>query len=389
MRMELVIELIQAHLKKENLQFIEKVNQIANEELKKGNKSNAQKLFDVLKNNETVIKQNVSKTFSPSSGSGEIVQRQQIIAPRDKSSNMELFEVIQPSEIDTSAMFLSPAIEGKIDSVLSEHNNRDILLKHGLPFENRLLLCGPPGCGKTSTAYMIAKKMNMPLIYVRLDSLVSSFLGQTGTNMRKIFDAVNGKQVILLLDEFDAIAKKRDDKNELGELKRVVNTLLQNLDLLTKEVFVIAATNHDDLLDEAIWRRFNSVMYLDLPNKKLRGEYIQYLMNLYEVDDSKLDYDKLADFTNGLNFSQIKEISLKSIKDMILNHDTNKMNQEDFVKSLINVNFLYNTDKEFLDINKLKKLRENGVTLQVLADLLKIPRTTLSDRLKKGEKNND
>jgi len=389
MRMELVIELIQTHLKKEDAQFIEKVNQIADEEIKKGNKSNAQKLFSVLKNNEILIKQKVSKTFSPSSGIVEIVQRQQIIPPRDKSNNIELFEVIQPSEIDQSAIFLSTAIKDKIDSVLFEHSNIETLLKHGLPYENRLLLCGPPGCGKTSTAYMIAKKMDLPLIYVRLDSLVSSFLGQTGTNMRKIFDSVNGKQVILLLDEFDAIAKKRDDKNELGELKRVVNTLLQNLDLLTKEVFVIAATNHESLLDEAIWRRFNSVMYLDLPNKKLRSDYLQYLMNFYDVDDSKLNYDKLSDFTSGLNFSQIKEISLKSIKDIILNQDTNKMSQEDFIASLLNVIFLYNTDKEILDIEKVKQLRENGVTLQVIADLLKIPRTTLNDRLKKGEKNID
>lgn len=389
MRMDLVVELIQAHLRNEDIKFIEKVNQIAEEEVKKGNKSNAQKLLNVLNSNEDAMKKNAPRTFSPSSGLKEPERKQQIIAPRDKSSNIELFEVIQPSEIDQSTILLSPVIEGKIESILSEHSNREMLLRHGLPFENRLLLCGPPGCGKTSTAYMIAKKMNMPLIYVRLDSLVSSFLGQTGTNMRKIFDAVNGKQVILLLDEFDAIAKKRDDKNELGELKRVVNTLLQNLDLLTKEVFVIAATNHEKLLDEAIWRRFNSVIYLDLPNEKLREKYIKSLMTVYEVDDSKLDYIKLANFTNGLNFSQIKEITLKSVKNAILKQETNSINNEDFITSLINVIFLYNTDKDNLDICKVKKLRENGVTLQNISDLLKIPRTTLNDRLKRGEKCNE
>lgn len=392
MRVELVLELIQAHLKKEEEVFLEKANQIAEEESKKGNKNNSGKILSLLKENEVIFQEKSTKIFSPSSGSSDLigkVQKKQIISPRDKSSNIELFEVHYPSEFDQSTMFLSSAVENKINSILSEHANREILLNNGLPTENRLLLCGPPGCGKTSTAYMISSKLDLPLIYVRLDSLVSSFLGQTGTNMRKIFDAVNGKPVVLLLDEFDAIAKKRDDKNELGELKRVVNTLLQNLDLLSNDVFVIAATNHESLLDEAIWRRFNSVMYLDLPNKKMRSEYIKYQMDLYDIEDGRLNYEKLSNFTAGLNFSQIQEISLKAIKNTVLNHKTREMRQEDYIESLINVIFLYNTDKEMLDVEKVRKLRENGVTLQMLSELLKIPRTTLNDRLKKGERKNE
>ncbi|OKL37613.1 AAA family ATPase [Domibacillus mangrovi] len=387
MRLELVIDLIKAYSNKDDKLFKDKVSQIAEEEKAKGNKNSATKLLAAFQKNDFKIDEGGSKkVFFPSSGAQVASNKQpQIIAPRDKSNNLELFEVIYPSQIDNSSIFLAPKIENKIEAVINEYKNKDFLVSNGLPVENRLLLCGPPGCGKTSTAYMIAKKMDLPLIYVRLDSLVSSFLGQTGTNIRKIFEAVNGRNVILLLDEFDSIAKMRDDKNELGELKRVVNTLLQNLDLLTSDVFVIAATNHENLLDKAVWRRFNSVMYLDLPNKALRADYIKHLMSFHGIGDSKVNYDKLSDFTSGLNFSEIREISLKAIKNIVLNEGSKDLSIKDYVEALIDVVFLYNTDKEVLDISKLRKLRENGVTLQVLAELLDIPRTTLSDRLKKEE----
>ncbi|WP_197274815.1 ATP-binding protein [Halolactibacillus sp. JCM 19043] len=142
----------------------------------------------------------------------------------------KLYDVIYPSGIDTDKLVLSSEVQKKVDSLINEYSNKEKFEKRGIIIENRLLLCGPPGCGKTTIAYHIAKKMNLPIVYVRLDSLISSMLGQTSSNLRAIFEELNDKNVIIFLDEFDSIAKKRDDSNELGELKRVVNSLLQNID---------------------------------------------------------------------------------------------------------------------------------------------------------------
>ena len=144
---------------------------------------------------------------------------------------------------------------------------------------NRILLCGPPGCGKTLTANAIASEIGIPVAYVKLDGLISSYLGQTGTNIRKIFDYVKNKRIVLFLDEFDAIAKKRDDANELGEMKRVVMTLLQNMDAMPANVFLIAATNHHHLLDSALWRRFDISLFLELPNTIQRGGIIRRFLS--------------------------------------------------------------------------------------------------------------
>ena len=134
-----------------------------------------------------------------------------------------------------------------------------------MPFNMSLLLYGPPGCGKTSIAYYLAHRLGLPLVTARLDALISSLLGNTAKNLRRVFDFANRQPCVLFLDEFDAIAKARDDQHELGELKRVVNSLLQNMDTYCQHGVLIAATNHQELLDDAIWRRFQTVIEVPKP----------------------------------------------------------------------------------------------------------------------------
>lgn len=379
LRIDLVVELIKSHFINDKSIFINKVNQIASEELKKGNKKNAEKILAVIQNKDVFIEEDSKQEFFQSSGR-TITSR--IIAPRDKNNNTELFEVTYPEDINDMAIVLSEEVKDKIYSVLQEYEERDLLIEKGLNFENRVLFCGPPGCGKTSLAYWLSKKLNIPIAYVRLDTLVSSLLGQTGANLRRIFDAINNNKVILFLDEFDAIAKKRDDKHELGELKRVVNSLLQNLDLLSNDVFVIAATNHDELLDKAVWRRFNSVVYLEWPSKNLRKKYIDSLIKYYDVNDNCFDYEKISMYTAGLSYADLKQITLKCIKSSVLN-GKEEVSTDEFVKEIVNFTFLYNTKSDIIDLLKVKQMRDNGLSLQKLSEILDIPRTTLSDRLKK------
>ena len=385
MRSEILLKLISAHYDNDTAEFEVIVNKLIEEEKKKGNHNISESISSlVARDKQRPSATNKKKGYGPSSGL-VLFEPTNLISPKEKSNNFDLFDLVNPEEI-SDAIVLSTPIRKKIDEIILEFRQRDKLVKMGLPFENRLLLCGPPGCGKTSTARLIAHELGLQLANVRLDSLMSSFLGQTGTNIRKIFEAVNGKEVVLFLDEFDAIAKQRDDKQELGELKRVVNTLLQNIDNLSNDVFVIAATNHENLLDPAVWRRFNTVLYLDFPDNKMRSQYLRQRLNEHELHEN-VDVDKVAEATSGLNFSQLNEIVYKTIKKAIF-HDSKKIiSTDDFLISIFEVLNLFRMTKNTLDRKSIQRLRKSGLKVTTMSELLNIPRATLYDWLNKEEKN--
>jgi len=137
---------------------------------------------------------------------------------------------------------------------------------HGFQPATKLLFCGPPGCGKTLCAEIIASELGLPLLYTRFDAIVSSYLGETAANLRKVFEYASSSRWVVLFDEFDAIGKARDDAAEHGELKRVINSFLQLLDGFTAPSILIAATNHEQLLDPALWRRFDEILVFPRPS---------------------------------------------------------------------------------------------------------------------------
>jgi len=154
----------------------------------------------------------------------------------------EYFSNILPEKV-----ILNSDSKEMIRTLFSEWEDAEKLLKFGLHPVNKILLYGPPGTGKTKLAYAIANKLNFPLVLVRLDELISSYLGKTGQNIREIFELAKNKQVVILLDEIDTVAKHRADEKELGELKRIVTVLLQNIDLFPAHSIIIGATNHDEI----------------------------------------------------------------------------------------------------------------------------------------------
>jgi len=152
-----------------------------------------------------------------------------------------------------------------IDDVLEQHRRNDLLRSHGLRPADRVLFCGPPGCGKTLTAEVLATELERPLALIRLDSVVSSYLGETAANLRKVFDFIEAVPLVALFDEFDALGKERADEGEHGELKRVVNAVLQMLDAYQGKSLIVAATNHEGMLDSAVWRRFEEIVVFTPP----------------------------------------------------------------------------------------------------------------------------
>lgn len=192
-----------------------------------------------------------------------------------------------------------------------------MLLAHGLRPSERLLLCGPPGCGKTLTAEVIAYEMGRPLAIVRTDSVVSSFLGETAANLRRVFDFASASPTVTLFDEFDAVGKEREDQSDHGELRRVVNAVLQMLDTYTGRSVIIAATNHEGMLDSAIWRRFEEVLFLDPPTTSEVAEVLR--MKLRGVRFS-FDIEKAAarPWFRDTTHAQVERLVRRALKDRVL-----------------------------------------------------------------------
>jgi SpoVK/Ycf46/Vps4 family AAA+-type ATPase len=289
--------------------------------------------------------------------------------PVDTESRMDIVEITTP-QIEPSQVILSKYSQDAIYSFVESYKHRDTLLKSGLDVSNSLLLYGPPGCGKTTVAQFISNITGLPLVTARLDGLVSSLLGSTAKNIRKIFDYASKRECILFLDEFDVIAKLRDDKNELGELKRVVNSLIQNIDSFNNDSILIAATNHHELLDPAIWRRFATVITLKKPQKEEIGQLLHVLLDGKETNflliAKKLDC--IEDALVGLSHSEIKTIVFNAMRGVILSGRTSLTNGDVLKEAFFHKNHAIENEDDFIEY-----LLEYGATHKEINESLDIP----------------
>ena len=380
MKAELVENLIIAHCSGDEGQFADALTALASDEERKGNTPTASRLrraYETKTKTKPEKKDlNSSMSFFGTSASTPIT------APRDKDSLLELYEVVNP-EVSFDDIILPENQKKVINRVIREQKDAVNLLKHNISPINRVLLCGPPGCGKTMTAYAIGHELKLPVIYVRLDGLVSSYLGQTSTNLRRVFDAVRDKRVVLFLDEFDAIAKKRDDSNELGELKRVVTTLLQNFDNMPSNVLLIAATNHDHLLDPAIWRRFNITITLELPELDQREMIIKRNLEKFDVN-TKIDTKTLAKITEGASGALLEELIKAAAKQFIME---GQLKTADITNTYIQLLTKFSDDGDN-SIKIISEMIDRGVSLRAAAKALGVTHSTLEYRIQKyrGEK---
>ena len=380
MKSKLVINLIKSYSESED-SFNEAVEKLAKDEEKKGNRLIAS---EIRKSYELGKSKKNKTSESPVSEMAFSIQNTGVL-PRDKDSTLELLDVYK-SKIKLEDVALPTPTLKAIEQVLIEQNSLEELIAREVQPSNRILLCGPPGCGKTMTANAIAGELDLPIAYVKLDALVSSYLGQTGTNIRKIFEFVKDKRIILFLDEFDAIAKKRDDAQELGELKRVVTTLLQNLDMMNSNVLLLAATNHHHLLDSAVWRRFNKSILLDKPEDDERMKIIDIYLSKV-LSNHLTDKKAIQILSKGMSGAELRNFLDSIAKYVIIEKYNNKIDKEIIGKVWLEQKLLFISKESQEYYSVLKELKNNGLSLRMLEQITGIPKSTIDYNLKKEENN--
>lgn len=305
-------QLFRGYAKRDESAFREAATELIQEERAKNHRLLADDLERILLNGNGLHheRRNGSKTYE---------------VPKDRERGFPLADIAEFT-YDWDRLVLPEKSLGMLKRIAREHSRKDLLASGGLKPTQRALFFGPPGCGKTLAAQVLAGVLSYPLLTVRFDAVVSSFLGETAANLRRVFDFVQRGQWVVLFDEFDAIGKDRDNPFEHGELKRVVNTLLQLMDSFRGESLLIAATNHEGLLDSAVWRRFEAVVQISLPTNQDRILMLRQFLRGF--DCSALNLEAIAKQMTGATGSDIERFCIEAAR-LALMEGRNQIHQED------------------------------------------------------------
>jgi SpoVK/Ycf46/Vps4 family AAA+-type ATPase len=223
-------------------------------------------------------------------------------------------------------MALTETLRTRLNRVLIEQRQRERIREHGFSPIRRLLLVGPPGTGKTMTAAALAGELGIPLFSIQLDALITKFMGETAAKLRLIFDAIRSTRGVYLFDEFDALGGDRSARNDVGEIRRVLNSFLQFLEQDDSHSLVLAATNHVGLLDRALFRRFDAVLEYSLPTSALITRVMKARLAL--LDTSGVDWQNAAKQAEGLSHAEIASACEQAAKNAILEESTMVRNSE-------------------------------------------------------------
>jgi len=300
--------------------------------------------------------------------------------PVDSEARLSLADE-EHIELGEVKVFLNEVVSARISEFLRYVQHADRLVSQGVGISPSLLLFGPSGCGKTEVGRYVASQMALPLMTARTDALISSYLGSTAKNIRLLFEHAMSRPCVLFLDEFDAIAKLRDDRYELGELKRVVVSLLQNIDALDKETILIAATNHEHLLDPAVWRRFAFKVHLAEPSLDARyGLYARFLSHFSQPDDIRM----FAEISNGLSGDDIRQLSEDSKRAAILD-ESDQADPYDVIRRILDRLFVLHKMQDSdlaIRLNWLRKLNPGVFSYRRLSKLFDVSTGKLSYMLR-------
>lgn len=235
--------------------------------------------------------------------------------PKDREGEWDLGEVREPDHL-LEDLILNGSVGSALENIVEEVRQWPALDAAGLPRRQRLLLQGPPGCGKTTAAEAVAAELGRPLLIVRMDAVVSSYLGETASNLRRILEYADQAPFVVLFDEFDALGRSRDDASEHGEMKRVVTAFLQMTDRYRGPSLLLAATNYPGLLDGALWRRFDEVLTLGLPTVHQLRQVLR--LRLKSVAHSGLQIDRYASTLKGRPHAAAEKLVIDARRNALL-----------------------------------------------------------------------
>lgn len=246
--------------------------------------------------------------------------------PRDNDTGFPLLQ-IKRYQHAWDQLILSPKTNYALKQIVLGFKSHEILATYNLKPKNKVLFCGMPGTGKTFSAQVVSSYLNIPLVYVNFEAIISSYLGETATNLKKVFDFISNGIWIVLFDEVDIIGKNRDDQHETGEIKRVVNNFLQMLDNFDGDSLIIASTNHPHILDPAIWRRFDEVINFGLPDCSERVKLIKlYLKPIKKEKDINIEF--IAENAKGFSPSDLKSMCRDAITHAIIDERDSVTNSD-------------------------------------------------------------
>ncbi|MBB4802101.1 SpoVK/Ycf46/Vps4 family AAA+-type ATPase [Flavobacterium nitrogenifigens] len=282
--------------------------QIAATEARKGHSIFAQELKSVI---EKARKER----------SLDVIEQKAIPLNVHKRDLQELIEVFHP-KIKLNNMVLDDQTLICLNKVIKEQEQWQVLKHHNLEPKRKLLLTGAPGTGKTMTAQAIAGELGLSVYIIRLDGLISKYLGESIAKLRLIFDAMSDHRAVYLFDEFDSIGSHRNLQQDVGEIKRVLNSFLINIEKDSSNSIIVAATNLPESLDSALFRRFDDIIQYPLPDEAHIASIIKKTLSSFKFD-GKINYKELSKKSIGLNYSEIVKACQETIKDMILSGSEN------------------------------------------------------------------
>lgn len=300
--------LIRSHADGDNTRFYAIAMQVAAQAARNGHGKFAHELRDLV---DQVRAR--AKALEPTGGP----QPRLLAQPRGELAG--LLSVSYP-KTRLSDMALAAPLHRRLDRLLTEQRQRERLQQHGFTPMQKLLLVGPPGTGKTMTAAALAGELGLPLFNIQLDALITKYLGETAAKLRLVFEAIQSTRGVYLFDEFDALGGERGMKNDVGEIRRVLNSFLQFLEQDESDSLVLAATNHQGLLDRALFRRFDGVLEYALPSAPIAAKLMQDHLALLSTDG--VDWTRAGKAAEGLSHAEIAKACEQAAKDAILEHST-------------------------------------------------------------------
>lgn len=309
--------LLRSHIEGDEGRFLSIAMQVAAHEAKLGHGKLAEELRDMI---------DAAKSRSQNlAGAGKLVS---LNKPRG-----ELVGLLSVSYPHTrlSEMILDDTVSKKLKRTIKEQRFFAKLKEHGLSPRRKLLFVGPPGTGKTMTAAALAGELGVPLFLVRLDALITKYMGETAAKLRQVFDAITEVRGIYFFDEFDAIGSQRGMANDVGEIRRVLNSFLQMIEQDQSHSVIIAATNHPDILDYALFRRFDDMIQYGLPNQEQVVAVLKARMTGFQA--KRFAWSKIAEHATGLSHAEISRAADEAIKDSII-HDRETVAEADLVRML-------------------------------------------------------